>query len=160
MRKSLAALTIFALAVLCLAGCGEEQATNDTSGSKLTRQKVEEFTESAVEYAKKNGKEKALAVFSDPKGAYKKGELYVYAYDFDGKVIAHGGDQTLIGKNLMEYRDPNGFPVIQALRKKAKEGGGWVEYTWQNPETKKQQRKLGYVLEVDDGWFLGSGMYE
>jgi len=37
---------------------------------------------------------------------------------------------------------------------------GALNYTWHNPETGKQESKLGYVVKVDDTWFLGSGTYE
>jgi signal transduction histidine kinase len=50
--------------------------------------------------------------------------------------------------------------VIQELIKRAKNGGGWLEYMWENPQTGKLEKKYGYVRKVDDGWWLGSGTYE
>lgn len=125
-----------------------------------TRAQVEAFVEEAVKYAKDNGQEKALAVFSDRNGDFVRGELYIYAYDKDGKVIAHGGTANLVGQNLIEMKDPNGVMVIQELRKLAQGGGGWLEYMWNNPLTGKVEPKVGYVLPVDETWWLGSGYYE
>jgi cytochrome c len=123
------------------------------------RQEVVAFVQEAVTYAQANGKEASLAEFSDPNGSFKRGELYIYAYDFNANVIAHGGDATLIGKNLIDYEDPNGVKVIQGLIEVARGGQGWFPYTWNNPQSGKQEPKLGYVMKVDDTWWLGSGTY-
>ncbi len=123
------------------------------------RQAVVTFVQEAVAYVQANGKDKALAEFSDPNGSFKRGELYIYAYDFNANVIAHGGDASLIGKNLIDYTDPNGVKAIQGLIEVARGGEGWFVYTWNNPQTGKQEPKLGYVMKVDDTWWLGSGTY-
>jgi signal transduction histidine kinase len=114
----------------------------------------------AVDYTKANGKEKALEVFTDRNGEFVRGELYIFAYDFDGKVLAHGGNAALVGQNLIDMKDPNGVMVIQELRKIAEGDGGWLEYMWENPLTGKIEPKVGYVVRVDDNWWLGSGFYE
>lgn len=135
--------------------------SGNTASAKPTREEVVRFVDEAVEYAKKNGREKALAEFTDQAGEFKRGELYIYAYDFSGTVIAHGGDPTLVNQNLIEYEDPNGVKVIQELIEIVQNSGsGWLSYTWENPETGEQESKLGYVVKVDDTWFLGSGTYE
>lgn len=125
-----------------------------------TRAQVESFVGEAVEFANDNGKEKALQVFSDRNGEFVRGELYIYAYDFDGNVIAHGGTPDLVGQNLIDMKDPNGVMVIQELRNLALGDGGWLEYMWNNPLTGKVEPKVGYVMKVDDTWWLGSGYYE
>ncbi len=121
---------------------------------------VQAFVDKAVAYARINGKDAALQTFTAPGGEFHQGQLYIYAYDFNGNVIAHGGDKTLVGKNLLDMKDPTGVPVIQELVKLAKSGSGWLYYTWANPaNANKQEPKLGYVVKVDDTWFLGSGTY-
>jgi len=127
--------------------------------AKATKEDVVDIVGEAVEYAKTNGKEKALAEFSNPKGLFNRGELYIFAYDFDGNVIAHGGNQAFIGQNLINMKDPNGVMVIQELIKQAKKGRGWLDYMWDNPQTGKVEPKVGYVMKVDDTWWLGSGIY-
>ena len=113
-----------------------------------------------MEYVRASGKDAALRTFTAPGGAFHQGQLYIYAYDFKGTVIAHGGDKTLVGKNLIDMKDPNGVPVIRELVRLAKTGSGWLHFTWGNPANgNKQEPKLGYVEKVDDTWFLGSGTY-
>ena len=74
-----------------LAGCGSNQCT-----AKYTKQDVQNLVLKAYDYVKANGKEKALKEFMNPNGPFVKGELYIYAYDFNGTVLSHGGDPTLV----------------------------------------------------------------
>jgi len=174
------AAVVLVVGVMAFSGCAapaQKPASSGSSGSATTaapsassalatlaatptRDEVRAFVESAVQYARANGKEAALTTFTAPGGEFHDGELYIYAYDFNGNVIAHGGDKNLVGKNLMDMKDPNGVPVIQELTKRAQSGSGWLFYTWPNPANGNQQEpKLGYVVKVDDTWFLGSGAY-
>jgi len=56
------------------------------------------FVESAVAYAQKNGKDKALKEFSNKTGSFVHGDLYIYAYDFNGTNIAHPFNPDWMGK--------------------------------------------------------------
>lgn len=127
--------------------------------AKATRDDVVAIVEEAVAYAQANGKEKALAEFSNPEGMFNRGELYIFAYDFDGVCIAHGGNEAFIGQDLINMKDPNGVMVIQELVRLAQGGSGWLDYMWDNPQTKRVDPKVGYVMKVDDTWWLGSGIY-
>ena len=139
---------------------GSPQASPSPSTTAATQADVQAFVEKAVAYARTNGKDAALAAFTAPGGEFHQGQLYIYAYDFKGTVIAHGGDPTLVGKDLIGMKDPNGVPVIKDLVRLAKQGSGWLYYAWPNPaHGGRQEPKLGYVMKVSDGWFLGSGTY-
>lgn len=162
---------------LALAGCSSGPSTPEVSATETagpsatapsqspeslpaTRAQVRSFVKKAVAYAKTNGKEAALQAFTQPGGEFHDGQLYIYAYDFDGTVIAHGGDPKLVGQNLIDMKDPNGVPVIQRLADLARQGSGWLEYVWPNPEHgNAEEPKLGFVMKVNDKWFLGSGTY-
>lgn len=125
-----------------------------------TRQEVVSFVEKAVAFAKENGKEAALKVFMDRNGPFVQGELYIYAYDFNGNVISHGGQADLVGKNLINMKDSHGVMVIQELVKLARQGRGWLDYSWPDPVRENTvQPKAGYVMNVDGTWWLGSGLY-
>jgi signal transduction histidine kinase len=125
-----------------------------------TTDDVKVFVEKAAAYARSHSKAEALKAFSAKEGAFQQGGLYIFAYDFSGNVIAHGGDQALIGRNLLGMKDPKGVEVIKELVRLAKDGSGWLYYTWPNPEhAGKQEPKLGYVVKIDDSWFIGSGTY-
>ncbi len=118
------------------------------------------FVDSAVAYAKANGREKALAEFSNPNGTFIKGELYIYAYDFNGTTLAHPFSPEMIGKNRLNEPDATGGLFITNLRDMALNGSGFVRFSYINPaHNRAVESKLGYVEKVDDGWFLGSGVY-
>ena len=157
------AVALLMLPVL-IGGCGPsgggDMASPSSAAAAPTQGDVQAFVKEAVAYARAHGKEAALEAFTQPGGEFHRGQLYIYAYDFEGTVIAHGGDANLVGRDLLGMTDPNGVKVIQELVRLAEGGGGWLHYTWPNPANGNQQEsKLGYVLKVDDDWFLGSGTY-
>jgi cytochrome c len=177
-RRALAlavtATTLLALSAMVTGCLSSDESAPGTDGTQAPasvstatpvagqpkRAEVQAFVDEAVAYSKASGKDAALKAFTDPGGEFHKGELYIYAYDFNGTVIAHGGDPTLVGRNLIDMKDANGVRVIAELVRLAKTGSGWLNYVWPNPANgNKQEPKLGYVAKVDDTWFLGSGTY-
>jgi signal transduction histidine kinase len=64
--------------------------------------------EKSIAFYKANGKEKALAEISNPGGQFVKGDLYVFLWDLNGTVIAHGANQKLIGKDVSGLKDADG----------------------------------------------------
>ena len=128
----------------------------------ITKDQMVKFVDEAAAYVKKAGKDAALKEFSNPKGSFvrEKGQLYIYAYDFKCVCLAHGFTPDLVGKDLTEKKDSKGLLVIQKLRDTvAKNGKGFVDFYWINPATGKEEPKVGYVVKVDDTFWLGSGIY-
>jgi cytochrome c len=115
----------------------------------------------AIKTISTDGKEKAFAAISDPKGAFVKGEVYLFIVANDGSVLAHGGNPKLIGKSLKELRDADGKLFIQEMIDQAKKAPGWVDYKWTNPTTKKIQAKTTYVAPVPGvEAMIGCGIYK
>jgi signal transduction histidine kinase len=107
--------------------------------------------EKQVEYCRKFVK--PIRFFSDKSG-------YFYIYDMKGSNIAHATQPEKEGKDLYEYQDSQGNYLIQALIKAAAEGGGFVEFWWENPLTQKEEQKLGYAEPIPGtDFFIGSGIY-
>ena len=92
---------------------------------------------------------------------YDKGVGYFFLYDLEGNVMAHGNDNMLEGKNLLDLRDANGIPVIAKLRDAAKDGGNFVKYLWNKPgDPVGRYPKLAYSKMIDNtAWWLGTGTY-
>lgn len=158
----LAALALAALAIGCGASADDAASPSPSSPAvtALTRADVVAFVESAIAYADANGKEAALAAFSDPDGEFVDGELYVFAYDLTGKNLAHGQDPTLVGRDLIDLTDPKGTPIIREFVRIARQGDGWLAYSWANPaHDNRVEPKLAYITKVDDTWLIGAGMY-
>ena len=77
---------------------------------------------------------------------------YIFIGTWDGLSIA-GPNQ---GNNGYAIRDRNGQYIVQELIHKAKEGGGFLEYT--TPDI--AQDKLSYVVPLYGWeWYVGSGIY-
>lgn len=126
-----------------------------------TRDEAKAMVDAAVEHVKKAGPEQAFKDFTDKENkTWHKKDLYVFAYNSQGVNVAHGANDKLIGKELIELKDPNGKPLIKELRDTAAKGGGWVEYDWPHPQTKKIESKISYTKKLAnfDG-FVGVGVY-
>jgi cytochrome c len=124
------------------------------------RDDAKTLVKNAAAYVKYQGKDKALAEISTPKGMFDKGELYVFAYDLNGVMLAHPKNPTLIGQNLIAVPDTQGKLFRKEIVERAKaQGSGWVDYMYLNPETNKQEHKTTYFLKVGD-IILCCGVYQ
>jgi hypothetical protein len=123
-------------------------------------EKLKAFVSDAAAYAKENGKESALNEFNDINGSFISGELYIFAYEADGTVIALPYQKELLGAERAAVTDANGVEFIRAAIDTAENGGGSLYYIYPNPEDDyKEELKLSYVIPVDDEWFVGAGIY-
>lgn len=115
----------------------------------------------AEAYLKANGKEKAMAEFSNPQGSFRDRDLYVMVYDKTGTNQAHGANAKLIGKNLVDLKDADGKLIVKSFLDTAFAGAGkgWVDYKWPNPVSKAVEAKTTYVQRVDD-LLIGVGIYK
>ncbi|AOG24183.1 cache domain-containing protein [Acidovorax sp. RAC01] len=126
-----------------------------------TRDEAKAMVDAAVEHVKKVGPDQAFKDFTNKENkAWQKKDLYVFAYNSEGVNMAHGANDKLVGKNLIDLKDPNGKPLIRELRDTAQKGGGWVEYDWPHPQSKKIESKISYTRKMTnfDG-FIGVGVY-
>ena len=150
MRPSLAAL-------LCLPSiCAPLVAQQATAAE------AEALVKEAIAYAKANGKDAAFKEITKQGGRFQKygGELYVFVYDMDGKVLAHGQGASKVGVNQMKAKDPDGVAFVEDRVKLAKtKGKGWHDYKYLNPKDGKKEPKTSYI-EVWDGLIFGAGIYK
>ena len=123
-----------------------------------TPEQAKALVEKAIAFYKANGKEKALAEFSKPKGQFVKGDLYIFAYNPKGTLIAHAGDPKLVGRDFTGVQDPDGKYFAREFIKIGPEGG-WVDYKWMNYVTKKVEAKTTYLKRIDDV-IIGCGAYK
>jgi len=125
-----------------------------------TKDEAKAMVDAAVEHIKKVGAEKAYKDFSTDKAAWVKKDLYVVAFDAKGIALAHGANEKLVGKDLSALKDGNGVFILPGLQAAANKGGGWHDYEWPDPATKKIAPKSTYAkkLPVGEG-FVGVGVY-
>ena len=125
-----------------------------------TAAEAEAMVKKAVAYLKANGPEKAAEEFTNGK-TFKDRDLYVVYTEFGGKVLAHGGNPKLVGKNLTGMKDSDGNPFFQMLVDLAKgKGKGWSgNYRFLNPTTQKIESKAMYLESVGET-YIGVGVYK
>lgn len=89
-----------------------------------------------------------------------EGDNYLFVTTTDSRMLAHP-NQTLIGKDMSETRDPNGFRVIHELSQAAQRGRGeFVPYLWPKAGQSAAVPKLSLAsLHPEWQWVIGSGVY-
>lgn len=124
-----------------------------------TKEECQAMVEAAVAFCSKNPADKCFEEIN--KGAqFKKGELFIFAFDYTGKSVANGGIPSMIGKNMAGAKSADGQMFVQKQIDIAKAGSGWLEYDWMNPTTQKVQKKVSYVKKVNDQFYVGSGIHQ
>jgi cytochrome c len=125
-----------------------------------TAAEAEALVKKAVQLIKTDGKEKAFVEINNPKGKYIDRDLYIFVYDMTGKCVAHGFNQKMIGKDLIEMKDKDGKYFVKERIEIAKtKGRGWQDYEFTDPITKKIEHKSAYVEKLDD-LIVGCGIYK
>lgn len=130
-------------------------ATPAAANTLGTPEEAKAMAEKAAAFLESEGQAKAFQTFTQS-DQFKDRDLYVFVYDADGASVAHGANPALVGKNLIDLRDPNGKAFVRDFI--AVEDAGWVEYSWQNPVSKKVEPKRSWIVHTDGVW-LGVGAY-
>lgn len=91
----------------------------------------------------------------------RDGSGYIFIYTFDGINIADPILKQNSGKNLIDFKDPNGKLVIKELINISKQKeGGFVNYVWNKPTTNRLTKKISYAISYEPfSWMIGSGVY-
>ncbi len=149
MTKTVTAVVI-AAGVSFPAWCGEF-ATKDEAVAMVNK---------AVAFYKKEGAEKAFAAFDKKPGDFTDRDLYVLVYSTSGKVLAHGANVKLVGKDMSEATDVDGKPYVkERMALAAKQKTFWQDYKFVNPVTKKIEPKQAYC-DVEGTAIICSGVYK
>jgi cytochrome c len=131
-----------------------------TAGEFATKEEAQAMVKKAVAYIKEQGPDKAYPEISDRSGKFVDRDLYVVVYGLDGKVLAHGGNAKLVGKEMIDAQDVDGkFFVKERVELARKEGTFWQDYKFVNPTDKKVEPKEMYCERVGETAVCG-GIYK
>ncbi len=154
--KLLAASTAFCIAAIGAGG----NALAQKKGERATKEEAQAMVKKGVAFIKKEGKEKGYAEITNKKGQFIDRDLYLVVYGLDGVVRAHGANEKMVAKNLMELKDVDGKLFVKERVELAQSKGTfWQEYKFSDPLTKKIEPKLTYCEKLDDTAVCG-GIYK
>lgn len=123
---------------------------------------VVDLVDKAASIWQDKGKDYAIKVINASAGPLRKGSLYVFASDFQGKMIAHPAQKDLRGQDEWELQDAKGKFLTQEFLKVAQsqQGYGWVEYEWIRVNETTPTKKRTYIKRIPgDSAFVASGYY-
>jgi signal transduction histidine kinase len=85
-------------------------------------------------------------------------DLYIFAYNFQGRVIAHGDNPSLVGQNRSSLQDAEGNYLVRTFISVVRsQGGGWVDYCWSNPISVED--KSAYVTQLGNDYVVGVAVF-
>jgi len=152
MHKLLVTRTL--IAALLGATALAAQANNATAAEATA------MVKKGVAFIKANGKEKGYAEISNKAGQFNDRDLYLTVYGMDGVVRAHGANEKMIGKNLIDLKDVDGKAFVkERVELASAKTTFWQDYKFTNPVSKKIEPKSMYCEKLDDAIVCG-GIYK
>jgi cytochrome c len=125
-----------------------------------TKEEATAMVKKGVAFVKANGKQKGYAEITSKQGQFKDRDLYLVVYGLDGTVHAHGANEKMVGKNLIDLKDVDGKPFVkERVELGSKQASFWQDYKFSNPVTKKIEPKQMYCERLDDTVVCG-GVYK
>jgi len=152
-------LTIILAAWVAAFGTGLAGAQDKSKG---TAAEATAMVDKAIAHIKKVGREKAFADFNNKSGPFTDRDLYVVVYDMKGKVLAHGSNEKMIGKDVIELRDGDGKYFVKErveMMSKGPNAKGWQDYKFMNPVSRQIEPKSMFIQRFEDV-IVGCGIYK
>lgn len=150
--------SIFMASLLCVLAVPLTQVAY--AQTKATAPEAIAMVKKGVAFIQSNGKDKGNAEISNKAGQFNDRDLYLTVYGLDGTVRAHGANEKMVGKNLIELKDIDGKEFVKERMELAKSKGTfWQDYKFTDPTTKKIAPKSMYCEKLDDAVVCG-GIYK
>ena len=135
--------------------------TNDVmAAEQASADEAVKMVKKGVAYIKANGRDKAYADFTSKQTQFKDRDLYLVVYGLDGKVWAHGANEKMVGKVVIDLKDIDGKEFVRERVELAKSKPAfWQDYKFTNPVSKKIEPKSMYCERLDETVVCG-GVYK
>jgi signal transduction histidine kinase len=125
-----------------------------------TAEQATAMVKKGVAYIKANGADKGYAEITSKQSQFRFEDLYLVVYGLDGTVHAHGANEKMVGRNLIELKDVDGKPFVKERVELGKtKTSFWQDYKFTNPESKKIEPKTMYCERLDQTVVCG-GIYK
>lgn len=144
-------VAIAALLLSSAASAKDEHASKDEAVAMVKK---------GVAYIKANGKESGYAEITSKKGRFQDRDLYLVVYGLDGMVHAHGANEKMVGRNLIDLKDVDGKPFVrERVELGRKQASFWQDYKFTNPMSKAIEPKQMYCERLEETVVCG-GIYK
>jgi cytochrome c len=129
------------------------------AGDKGTKDEAVAMVKKAIAFIKANGNDKAFAEISNRSGQFNDRDLYVVVYDLNAKCLAHGANPKMIGRDLIDNKDPDGKEYMKERAElMQKSPTAWQNYKFRNPTSNQMEPKTMYLERFGD-LIVGCGVY-
>jgi hypothetical protein len=143
MRPTSATIALLLSGVLGVAGMA-------TAADVANKDEAVSMVKKGVEFIKVVGPEKGYAEITSKKGRFQDRDLYLVVYGLDGVVQAHGANEKMLGRNLIDAKDGDGKSSVQERLALARSKNAfWQDYKFTNPITKKPEPKQMYCERLE-----------
>jgi hypothetical protein len=113
----------------------------------ITNEMVEDLVFRGIAYVKQEGRDKAIKAFADPTGNFIYGPLNIAVMDMSGKLLVDSSRPELVGKNVLNIKDPTGKEIYKIIINEMKKNGKeWITYIEYN------ENAALFAHTVDDPW--------
>lgn len=127
---------------------------------KATAAEATAMVKKAVSFIKSSGKDKGFAEITNKAGPFNDRDLYIAVYGLDGTVRAHGANEKMVGKNLIDLKDVDGKAFVkERVEMAATKASFWQDYKFTNPVSRRIEQKSMYCEKLDDAVVCG-GIYK
>ena len=135
-------------------------ATPGAQAGNATAEQAVAMVKKGVAFIKAQGTEKGYAEISNKQGQFIDRDLYLVVYGLDGTVLAHGANDKMVGKNLIDLKDIDGKAFVKERVEMAQtKSSFWQDYKFTDPVTKKIEPKTTYCERLDASVVCG-GIYK
>lgn len=125
-----------------------------------TPEQATAMVKKGLAFIKSNGTDKGYAEITSKTSQFKHEDLYLVVYGLDGTVHAHGANEKMVGRNLIDLKDVDGKAFVRERVEMAKaKTSFWQDYKFTNPENKKIEPKSMYCERLEQTVVCG-GIYK
>ncbi len=131
----------------------QDEGDRTTASEVVDRETLKKFVESARDHILSLADVNQWAAFAaemrEEGGDWRDGNMYLVILTPSGTVWRHGTDAKLEGIDVSDVMDDDGAAVVQKILTAGQmEGGGFVEYTWDDPSDPDDTNpKVCYVVQ-------------
>lgn len=148
--------THLALAAMLMGSSALSQAAQGGA----TPEQATAMVKKGITFIKAQGAEKGYAEITSKASQFKFEDLYLVVYGLDGMVHAHGANEKMVGRNLIELKDVDGKAFVKERVELGKtQVSFWQDYKFTNPENKKIEPKSMYCERLEQTVVCG-GIYK